>query len=205
MSDVYQVLQRCGSDQGVSVIIHPADHVELVGKRRVHYYPLSKRRTAYMPETQERRVGISPQAAILLAATDVKPTPLQQKTEEHFKKKRKEEDLDYFDNDEPPLAPSIANNVKVTAPVLTEEQVRTHILPQLGGIVAGQKKRWSAVETVTSTAVGFALSMVANAYIIPWMFDVSMPIVSNLELTSIYTVLSLGRGYVLRRIFNRIS
>lgn len=190
-------LQSIAGSQGVQVIVHMADHIELRGLNRVHYYPKSKRKTAYLPATKERHINVSPEYAVQLANDPNKQgrPPTSIGADWH---KSHEFDKEYTsmlkDIDPEPL------------PVGKKEES----IDESGGwifpssTVIRQRKVWSAIETVTSTAVGFALSMVANHYIIPWMFGVTVPLVQNLELTSIYTVLSLARGYFVRRGFNRL-
>ena len=67
----------------------------------------------------------------------------------------------------------------------------------------GQTKKLSLIEALVSTAVGFVLSFIAGLIFIP-IFVGPVNTANNLALTSIFTVLSIGRGYVLRRIFNLI-
>lgn len=66
-----------------------------------------------------------------------------------------------------------------------------------------QSRRMSAAETITSTAAGFGLSLAAGAFIFP-AFGWDVTLVQNLGVTAAYTVLSLMRGYVVRRVFNRV-
>ena len=60
----------------------------------------------------------------------------------------------------------------------------------------GQTKKASIIETVVNVAVGFWLAFFLT-YII---FGISF--VDNLWISSIFTLASIIRGYVLRRIFN---
>lgn len=64
-----------------------------------------------------------------------------------------------------------------------------------------QSKRSSFIEACLNTASGFVLSLVvwhfvAMAYGIPMPFD------QNLQITGIFTVVSIVRSYVWRRAFN---
>jgi hypothetical protein len=65
-----------------------------------------------------------------------------------------------------------------------------------------QSKRHSLIESIANTAVGFILSMAAVQWVFP-LFGVRMSIGENLTATSIMTVISVARGYALRRAFNR--
>ena len=69
------------------------------------------------------------------------------------------------------------------------------------GDVVTQSRIVSFAEAITNTAIGFGVSLVtwifvAKAYGIPmtWM--------TNISITMIFTVVSIIRQYVLRRIFN---
>jgi hypothetical protein len=64
-----------------------------------------------------------------------------------------------------------------------------------------QSRRHSALETIASTAVGFGVSWLATIIVLPW-FGFEVHVGPAFGITCIYTVLSLLRGYVLRRIFN---
>ena len=67
----------------------------------------------------------------------------------------------------------------------------------------GQKKTHSAAEAIINVLVGFGVSYVANLIVLPWFgFKVSHSAAFGIGL--IYTVISLVRSYILRRIFNRI-
>ena len=59
----------------------------------------------------------------------------------------------------------------------------------------------SAMETVTNTTIGFCLSML-TWHVVAWAYGIPMPIIQNLEITGIFTVVSLARQYLLRRAFN---
>lgn len=65
-----------------------------------------------------------------------------------------------------------------------------------------QSRTSSFIESCLNTASGFALSFVvwhfvALAYAIP------MPLSTNLQITGIFTVVSVIRSYVWRRLFNK--
>lgn len=67
-----------------------------------------------------------------------------------------------------------------------------------------QSRKHSLAETVTSTAVGFAVSWIATLIVLPW-FGFAVTTGPAFGITAIYTALSLVRGYLLRRAFNRIA
>lgn len=64
--------------------------------------------------------------------------------------------------------------------------------------------RWqSFVEVNASTAVGFVVSWAATPPIL-WAFGYEAGAGKAFGITVVYTVLSLVRGWVMRRIFNRL-
>ncbi|UOF77842.1 hypothetical protein [Bacteriophage sp.] len=67
-----------------------------------------------------------------------------------------------------------------------------------------QTRLLSAVETVTSTGVGFALSLGVAHLTFP-LFGFQSSVKSEFWITCIFTIVSLLRGYVLRRLFNWIT
>jgi hypothetical protein len=65
-----------------------------------------------------------------------------------------------------------------------------------------QTKTMSAIEAVTNTAVGLVISFAATAAICR-VYDIPMTHQANAILTFWMTVLSIGRSYVMRRVFNK--
>ena len=59
----------------------------------------------------------------------------------------------------------------------------------------------SWLESGTNILVGLVLSYLTYRYIAP-LFQVHMSVVQSVHLTIVFTVISLTRQYVLRRIFN---
>lgn len=67
----------------------------------------------------------------------------------------------------------------------------------------GQKKSHSFLESIFNVIVGFGINMGANLIVLPWFgFKVSVGTAFNIGV--IFTVISIVRSYVLRRIFNRV-
>lgn len=66
-----------------------------------------------------------------------------------------------------------------------------------------QTKFSSFQEACASTAVGFVLSLLIQQYVINPLFDLKIGFASNLAIVSIFTVASVARSYILRRIFNK--
>ena len=62
-----------------------------------------------------------------------------------------------------------------------------------------QSRSTSFLKSLVSTAVGFAVALAANALVLP-LFGFRPSIAENLALTSVYTVISIARGYALERL-----
>ena len=67
-----------------------------------------------------------------------------------------------------------------------------------------QKKRHSLIEAIINTLAGFIVSLLIQLVIYPLM-DIPVRFEQNLIITSVFTLASILRGYVIRRIFNRIN
>jgi hypothetical protein len=64
--------------------------------------------------------------------------------------------------------------------------------------------RWQSLhETIASTAIGFAVSWAATPPILA-MFGIEVGGTQSLGITAVFTVLSLARGWVVRRGFNHL-
>ena len=64
-----------------------------------------------------------------------------------------------------------------------------------------QTKRQSLIETLTSVFVGWLIGVILNLTILP-LFDYNITVVDSLLVSLIFTVISVVRGYVIRRFFN---
>jgi hypothetical protein len=64
-----------------------------------------------------------------------------------------------------------------------------------------QTKRKSFVEACTQTAIGFVVTWFASLIIYP-MNGVEMSMATNLKIVGWFTVVSVIRGYFVRRYFN---
>ncbi len=67
-----------------------------------------------------------------------------------------------------------------------------------------QSRSTSFIKSLVSTAVGFLVAMAANAAVLPF-FGWSPTLSENLVLTTIYTAISIARGYALERIFETLG
>lgn len=66
-----------------------------------------------------------------------------------------------------------------------------------------QTKKLSLIESVISTLVGFAVSLIVQIIIYPIM-NIPVTIIQNLTITFIFTAVSIARGYFVRRFFNAL-
>lgn len=67
-----------------------------------------------------------------------------------------------------------------------------------------QSKKHSLIEAITNTTVGFGISLLSISIILPLMgFETSIE--QNITLTIYFTLISIVRSYILRRIFNKKS
>jgi hypothetical protein len=66
-----------------------------------------------------------------------------------------------------------------------------------------QTIKGSTIETIANTAVGFAINYIANLCIFP-LFGMHISMGNNFLMGLIYTLISIARGFALRRIFNNI-
>ena len=65
-----------------------------------------------------------------------------------------------------------------------------------------QSKRESMIETLTSVFVGWLIGVILNLTVLP-LFDYNITVVDSLWVSLIFTAVSVIRGYLIRRYFNR--
>ena len=67
------------------------------------------------------------------------------------------------------------------------------------------QSRWmSLVEAATNIVVGYGLAILTQVLVFP-LFGLSVSLGENLGIGAVFTVVSLVRSFVLRRIFNGLS
>jgi hypothetical protein len=66
-----------------------------------------------------------------------------------------------------------------------------------------QSRLHSAAESLTSTAIGFMVSWAATPFILA-AFGMKASVGTAFGITVVYTVISIIRGYAVRRLFNRL-
>lgn len=64
-----------------------------------------------------------------------------------------------------------------------------------------QSKTKSFIEANTNTFIGFGISFILAYTVLPF-YGVEQSLNASLEITLIFTVVSIGRNYVVRRLFN---
>ncbi len=64
-----------------------------------------------------------------------------------------------------------------------------------------QTKKQSLIESITNTLVGFCISLGASFIIFP-MVGIESTGSKNIIIVLFFTVISIVRGYVIRRVFN---
>ena len=64
-----------------------------------------------------------------------------------------------------------------------------------------QTKKQSLIETLTSVFVGWLIGVILNLTVLP-LFDYNITVVESLLVSLIFTVISVVRGYLIRRFFN---
>ena len=67
-----------------------------------------------------------------------------------------------------------------------------------------QSKSMSMVETCANVAIGYGVALASQLAIFP-MFDIHISLADNLAIGAWFTVISIVRGYAVRRFFNRAS
>ena len=64
-----------------------------------------------------------------------------------------------------------------------------------------QSKRESLIETLTNVGIGWFISFIANMLVLP-LFGYNINLTDGVLISIIFTVISIIRGYVVRRWFN---
>jgi hypothetical protein len=67
-----------------------------------------------------------------------------------------------------------------------------------------QSRKWSAFESLANVAVGYFVAVGAQAMIFP-LFGIHVAASDHFAIGGLFTVVSLVRSYVLRRVFNRVG
>lgn len=67
-----------------------------------------------------------------------------------------------------------------------------------------QSRRHSLFEAVANVAIGYAVAVATQALVFP-LFGLSASAADHLSIAAVFTVVSIVRSYVLRRVFTRLT
>ena len=67
-----------------------------------------------------------------------------------------------------------------------------------------QSKKMSLIETIVSVAIGYVVALLSQIVVFP-LFDIEVSLIDNLLIGLLFTVISIIRGYYIRRLFNWID
>lgn len=65
-----------------------------------------------------------------------------------------------------------------------------------------QSRKQSVLEAIINVLVGYGIGTLSQMFIFP-IFGIELPLRSNLIIAALFTVVSLVRSYLIRRLFNR--
>ena len=66
-----------------------------------------------------------------------------------------------------------------------------------------QSKKKSLLESFTNIAIGYAVAVISQIIIFP-MFNICVPLGTNIKIGLWFTLISLIRSYTIRRLFNKL-
>lgn len=66
-----------------------------------------------------------------------------------------------------------------------------------------QSKRHSLLESIANVVIGLLISILAQI-VLYWLMNIPVSFGQNLVITFVFFVLSFVRGYIIRRIFNKL-
>ena len=67
-----------------------------------------------------------------------------------------------------------------------------------------QCKSQSIAEVITNTAIGFIVSFITQLIVFP-IFSVEVSVFRHIGITACFTIVSIVRGYIVRRLFNQLT
>lgn len=68
-----------------------------------------------------------------------------------------------------------------------------------------QSRRLSLIESLTQQAVGLFLSILLWEFVAKPVWNIQTDMADNITITLLFTLVSICRGYIFRRIFNRFG
>jgi high-affinity Fe2+/Pb2+ permease len=66
-----------------------------------------------------------------------------------------------------------------------------------------QKKKHSLIEAVSGTSIGLITSFIIQFFLYP-LLDIPVSLGQNVIITAVFFTASIVRGYLVRRVFNKI-
>lgn len=66
-----------------------------------------------------------------------------------------------------------------------------------------QTRRQSFFESCINVAIGYGVALLSQILVFP-LFGIHIPLASNIAIGAIFTIISIARSYVVRRMFNRL-
>ena len=69
--------------------------------------------------------------------------------------------------------------------------------------MAGQKKKVSLMEVLINTAIGYFVALATQIIVFPW-FNIEVTYSQQFAIGAIFTIVSIVRGYFVRRMFDLI-
>lgn len=67
-----------------------------------------------------------------------------------------------------------------------------------------QSRKLSLIETFVNIFTGWLISLILMWQVFP-LFGINIPMIANLQLSAVFTVAAIIRGYFLRRFFNMLA
>lgn len=67
-----------------------------------------------------------------------------------------------------------------------------------------QSRLFSLIEILANTFFGFLIGVFSNILILP-LFDVHVSVTDSVWISVIFTMIGIARGYLFRRLFNKID
>lgn len=65
----------------------------------------------------------------------------------------------------------------------------------------GQTRKQSLIEACVNNIVGYLIALLGQIIVYPW-FGLTVSLVQNVEIGLVFTVISITRSFIFRRIFN---
>lgn len=66
-----------------------------------------------------------------------------------------------------------------------------------------QTRLQSLIETTINIGIGYGIALVSQIVVFP-LFGINIPLSDNVFIGAIFTVISIARSYLVRRMFNRL-